>query len=254
MRFLGAIGRLSFGTFLVSLAIGAVASAGTRFGFWDYHIGLLKIFPYCVYFDAAAFVLGLVWVAAALIANKGAGARYGLAGFLGSIALLVIPLTHFAQGYGAPPIHDISTDTEHAPEFVALLDQRDGAVNPPDYDGPNLVRMNGKGYTTAQLQKKYYGDIHTIGQLTSPEKLFVRALATAKSMGWTIIAVVPDEGRIEASDTSFFFGFTDDIVIRIKPSGMGARIDIRSKSRVGDSDGGSNAAHIRRFIKKLLNG
>ena len=63
--------------------------------------------------------------------------------------------------------------------------------------------------------------------------------------------VRPDEGRIEATDTSFFFGFVSDIVIRVKPSGMGARLDIRSKSRVGDADGGSNAAEIRGYVKKL---
>ncbi len=254
MGFLSVAGRLSFASFLVALVAGLVASFGTRFGWWDYHVGLLKIFPFCIYFGIAAFVLGLAWVVTALIANTAAGARYGLIGFLGAIAVLAVPLSHFAQSHGMPPIHDISTDVEHPPEFVALLDRRQGAVNPPDYDGPNVVAMNGKTYTTVQLQKKYYGDIHTIGQLMTPEKLFARALNAAKAMDWTIIAVVPDEGRIEATDTSFFFGFTDDIVIRIKPSGMGARMDIRSKSRVGDADGGANAAHIRAFVKKLLNG
>ncbi|MGB8362954.1 MAG: DUF1499 domain-containing protein [Rhizomicrobium sp.] len=254
MGFLSVVGRLSFATFLVSLVTGLVASFGTRFGLWDYHVGLLKIFPFCLYFGIAAFVLGLAWVGTALIANTAAGARYGLIGFLGAIAVLAVPLSDFAQSYGTPPIHDISTDTEHAPQFVALLDQRQGAVNPPDYGGANLVAMNGKTYTTLQLQKKYYGDIHSIAILTTPEKLFDRALAAAKAMGWTIVAVAPDEGRIEATDTSFFFGMTSDIVIRVKPSGMGARVDIRSESRVGNADGGSNAAHIRDFVKRLLNG
>ncbi len=74
-------------------------------------------------------------------------------------------------------------------------------------------------------------------------------------MGWNIVAAEPasDGGRIEATDTTLFFGFTDDIVIRVKPSGMGARLDIRSKSRVGISDLGTNAARIRAFVKKLAN-
>lgn len=254
MGFLNVVGRLSFAAFIVALIIGLTASFGTRFGFWDYHIGLFKIFPFCLYFGIASFVLGLAWVATALFTNTATGARYGLVGFMGAIAVLAVPLSDFVRSYGTPPIHDISTDVEHPPEFVALLDQRQGATNPPDYDGPNLVRFNGKTYTTIQLQKKYYGDIHTIGQLTTPEKLFNRVLAAARSVGFTIIAVAPDEGRIEATDTSFFFGFTDDIVIRVKPSGMGARVDIRSKSRVGDADGGTNAAHIRAFVKKLASG
>ena len=62
----------------------------------------------------------------------------------------------------------------------------------------------------------------------------------------------PDAGRIEATDTTFFFGFTDDIVIRVKPAGMGARLDIRSKSRVGQNDIGRNAARIHAYVKRLL--
>src|SRR5208337_2745087 len=104
-------------------------------------------------------------------------------------------------------------------------------------------------------QKKYYADIRSIGRLgISPERLFKQALAAATGMGWRIVAVAPDEGRIEATYTSFFFGFVSDIVIRVKPSGLGARVDIRAKSRVGQADGGANAALIRAYVKKLTNG
>jgi len=171
---------------------------------------------------------------------------------VGAIVLLATPAYDIAICRALPRIHDISTDVEHPPEFAALLTQRPGAENPPDYDGPNVMQADGKSTTVMALQKKFYPEIHPVGQLTSPEKLFARALATARKMGWDIVAVVPDEGRIEATDTSFFFGITDDIVIRVKPSGMGARLDIRSKSRVGDTDGGENAARIRAFVKKLI--
>jgi len=70
-------------------------------------------------------------------------------------------------------------------------------------------------------------------------------------MGWNVVAVTPKEGRIEATATSFWFGLTDDIVIRVKPAGIGARLDIRSKSRVGQSDFGANARRIRAFIERL---
>jgi uncharacterized protein (DUF1499 family) len=72
-------------------------------------------------------------------------------------------------------------------------------------------------------------------------------------MGWNVVAAQPaqDGGRIEATSTALFFGNTDDIVIRVKPSGIGASLDIRSKSRVGTTDFGANAAHIRAFAKKL---
>ena len=64
-----------------------------------------------------------------------------------------------------------------------------------------------------------------------------------------MIAEAPSDGRIEASDTTFWFGFIDDVVIRIEPDGNGSTLDIRSKSRVGRSDVGANAARIRAFLQ-----
>ena len=84
-----------------------------------------------------------------------------------------------------------------------------------------------------------------------PRQAFDRALATARSLGWDIVASDPPAGRIEATDTTFWFGFKDDVVIRIRPQGSGARLDVRSKSRVGRSDVGANAARIRRFRQAL---
>jgi hypothetical protein len=255
MKFLGVAGRLAFAAFLAALLIGLTASFGTRLGYWNYHVGLYEIFPYSLYFGVAALVIGLVWVVTALVANKATAARYGLAGFVGAIIVLVVPLSDYLASYSKPPIHDISTDVEHPPEFVSLVLQRQGATNPPDYDGPTRVTMNGKSYTVTQLQKKYYADIHSIGRLgISPEQLFNHALAAARGLGWTIVAVAPDEGRIEATYTSFFFGFVSDIVIRVRPSGLGARIDIRAKSRVGQGDGGTNAELIRAYMKRMATG
>jgi len=251
MRFLSVAGRLSFAAFLCALALALAAAFGTRLGYWDYRFGVYTLLIYALWVAGGALLLGLFWIATALAANKATDLRFGLAGFLGSLVVLGIPLYHFLQAYGRPPIHDITTDVEHPPEFVALLYQRQDAVNPPDYEGGRRVTMDGKTYTVTQLQKKFYGDIHTIGQLMPPERLFNRALAAAKAMGWTIVAVAPDEGRIEATNTTLFFGFVSDIVIRVKPSGMGARLDIRSESRILQDDGGDNAAYVRGYVKML---
>jgi uncharacterized protein (DUF1499 family) len=70
-------------------------------------------------------------------------------------------------------------------------------------------------------------------------------------MGWAIAAQVPDEGRIEATATTFWFGFKDDVVIRLRPEAGGTRVDVRSESRVGGSDVGANAARIRAYSRKL---
>jgi hypothetical protein len=175
-------------------------------------------------------------------------------GFLGALAVIAVPLYDVATEYALPPIHDISTDISRPPLFEALRDRRDGAENGPDYDGNIVVSMGGRNYKTSALQKRYYPDVKTIGELTTPTKLFQHALAAAKAMGWTIASVAParDGGQIEATDTTFFFGFTDDIAIRVRRSGQGARLDIRSKSRVGVSDFGRNTYRIRAYVRKLL--
>ncbi|HEY2444734.1 MAG TPA: DUF1499 domain-containing protein [Rhizomicrobium sp.] len=257
MRFSNLVARLSFAAMLVSVAIALAAGFGTRAHLWNYHVGLLTVFPFCIYAGLAGLGLGLVWLLGAVLRGSADGARFGLIGLLGSIALLWIPLRDLYLvriEHAIPPIHDISTDTEHAPEFVALRDNRRGATTSPDYDGPKPVSFQGRTYTTESLQKLYYGDIKSVSLLgTTPAKLFHRALSAAQAMNWDIVSIAPDAqgGRIEATDTTALFGLTFDIVIRVRPAGIGARLDIRSKSRVGTSDLGKNAARIRAYLKEL---
>jgi uncharacterized protein (DUF1499 family) len=85
-----------------------------------------------------------------------------------------------------------------------------------------------------------------------PDQAFAKALAAAKAMpDWEIVEAADADGRIEATATSRFMGFKDDIVIRIVSEGAGSRVDIRSKSRVGRSDVGANADRIRAYVAKL---
>jgi hypothetical protein len=252
MRVLAVIAKLSFAAVLVSALIGAVAAFGTRFGIWNYNFGLLTLFPWCLYFGVAAFALGVVWAFGALIGNVGAAARYGAIGLVGSILIAGPPLYRVYTARSLPAIHDISTDTESPPQFVALKNARPGATNPPGYDGAALAKgPDGKTEATWELQKKYYSDIRATSELMTPNNLFRHAVQAANLMGWNVVAVDPTDGRIEATDTSFWFGLTDDIVIRVKPAGQGARLDIRSKSRVGVSDYGENVDRIKAFKKTL---
>jgi len=251
MRVLPALAKITFAGFVLALAIGLTAAFGTRFGYWDYHFGLFKLFPWCLGVGAATFLCGMVWIVWALIANDSDGRPYGLIGLAGIIIVLANPLTEYWEHIGLPPLPDVSTDTEHPPVFVALLSQRQGAKTTADYEGGRAVTFDGKASTVALLQHKYYGDVHSAAILISPERLFKRAVAASYAMGWNIVAIVPDEGRIEATDTTFFFGFTDDIVIRVKPAGMGAKLDIRSKARADGDDLGRNVRRVREFIAKL---
>jgi hypothetical protein len=254
---MGILSRSAFTAFLVSLVIGLAAGIGTRFHWWTYETGLLRIFPFCPYAAIAGIAFAIAWALLALFTNVGTGAAYAVTGLVGSLAIVTIPIYDYIMVEvirGLPPIHDISTDTEHPPPFVALLHERKGASDSADYDGPKLVKtLDGKLATISALQKKYYSDIRSVGVLIPPAKLYARALNAAKAMDWQIVAEVPSTGggRIEATKTTLLFGVVDDIVIRVKPAGIGARLDIRSKSREGENDLGQNAENIRSFVKKL---
>jgi uncharacterized protein (DUF1499 family) len=143
------------------------------------------------------------------------------------------------------PIHDVSTATANPPQFVAVLPLRAAAkaANTTDYDAK-----------TAQLQKETYPDIGPLHLDAPPAQAFDRSLAAARGMGWEIVASDPAQGRIEATATTFWFGFKDDIVVRIAAEGAGSRLDVRSLSRIGKSDVGANARRIRDYLAKVKAG
>lgn len=260
MRYQSIAARVSFCAFVVALAIALVASFGARLGLWTFETGFEILAP-GVGIGLIAALSGLFWLGSALRNNDSFGWRPGFAGLIGAAFLLFVPLSVARRAWDAPPIHDISTDVEYAPPFEKLLPLRKGASNGPEYDGPKKVVIKGKITTVAELQKKAYPDIKPLGDLLNPRGdpkvdpkaiLFWRAFERAKSMGWNIVAFDEKSGRIEATDTTMWFGFTDDIVVRVQQAGsLGARLDIRSKSRIGTLDYGRNAERVRKYLKSL---
>src|SRR5262249_59322598 len=140
-----------------------------------------------------------------------------------------------------PRIHTTTTDTENPPQLIAALPLRKGAENTAEYGGPKL----------AAEQKKGYPDLAPLMLPAPPQAAFERAKSAAQQMGWNIIAADEKAGRIQATDTTSWFGFTDDIVVRVAAAPNGSRVDVRSVSRVGRSDIGTNAKRIRSFLEKL---
>jgi uncharacterized protein (DUF1499 family) len=160
-----------------------------------------------------------------------------------AVTAFAVPWGFQEKGKKAPPIHDISTDTQDPPAFVAALALREAAhaANPAAYGGDS----------TAEQQHKAYPDIRPLDLDASPGQSFTRAVAAAKGMGWQVVAEDSTAGRIEATATTSWFGFKDDVVVRIRPSGDRARIDVRSVSRVGKGDMGKNAARVRAYLARL---
>jgi uncharacterized protein (DUF1499 family) len=221
---------------LAALAAGPASNAGL----WHYRTGF-TIVRWSVTIAAGAGVVALIGSGLAAAARQ---YRVALLGVLAAaIAVAVVAPTWQLQRTArqAPRIHDITTDTENPPQFVALLAVRQKTPNGPEYAGEKIARE----------QKAAYPDIQPLTLSGPPAAAFERALAAARSMGWKIVAAVPADGRIEATATTRWFRFKDDIVIRITPQRAGSRIDVRSKSRLGRGDLGTNAKRIRAYLRTL---
>ena len=157
------------------------------------------------------------------------------------VTTFVIPCQIRQAARQYPPIHDITTDIQDPPRFVDVLPLRKDARNSVDYtDTETPVR-----------QRAAYPDILPLDLTIEPAAAFECAELAARSLGWQIVAVKAEEGRIEATATTFWFGFKDDIVVRIRPHDAGCRVDIRSVSRVGRGDAGANAGRVRDFLYKM---
>lgn len=212
------------------------AGPGTRFGLWEYGTGFL-LMRWAFFGGLAAALPALVLLV--IPRTRRGAARLLIAALLIGAGTAWVPWNGVQTARSLPFIHDITTDTEDPPAFVAVLPLRADAANPPGYPGEDV----------ALQQREAYPEVQPLATTLPPAEAFARAERVARDMGWDIVAVVPEEGRIEATDTTFWFGFKDDVVIRVRPAAGGSRVDIRSKSRVGRSDVGANAARILRFIK-----
>lgn len=235
----GLFGRLALVAGAIAAVVILAAGPAHRFGILDW-MTALSLLPYGVYAAMGAGALAVLWLVFALIGRSAAGLVPLLVGLVLAGGAAFVPLNMRATAASLPFIHDITTDTATPPAFVALKPARDAAYNGGDYK------------TDPAEQQKGYPDIQPlIDPAMPPAEMFKRAEATARGLGWEIAAAVPEEGRIEATDTTMWWGFKDDIVIRIQPEGTGSRLDIRSMSRVGKSDLGKNAERIRKFFAAL---
>ena len=157
-----------------------------------------------------------------------------------AVIVSLVPLSALISGGGAPPIHDITTDIENPPGFVAAV-----ALNEPG-------RTDYEGEAIAEQQRAAYPDIGPVMLAVDTDAAFEQALATVEGLGWEVLDRDEATGRIEATDRTFWFGFADDVVVRITDGGdSGSRVDVRSLSRVGVGDLGANANRVRQFLAAL---
>lgn len=219
---------------VVSLALALLGALGARLGWWHFRTGF-------VFLRAAAWGGALALAPCAVALRARPAVLPALIGMVLALAACGWPLAHWLRAKRLPPIHDISTDTQDPPAFKAVLARRQPSDNSADYAGPAL----------AAAQKAAYPDVLPKVIESPEEQAFERALQAAKDMGWEIVAADPAQGLIEATATTFFFGFKDDVVIRVRPEAGMSRVDARSASRAGRSDVGANARRVRAYLRRL---
>lgn len=214
---------------LAGVGMLAVSGPGARFELFAYGTGLM-LFRWSGHVGLAAVVLAalvLLWP------------RMRARGLVLPITALVLgaltwsaPFQMQRMASGAPRINDITTDT----------------ANPPAY---MTAKVGYPGEQFAKQQRSAYPDIQPIQLDVAPKEAFERAVRAAEAMGWEVVGRDAKAGTIEAVDTTKWFGFKDDVAIRVRAEGTGSRIDIRSKSRVGRGDMGTNARRIRAYAERI---
>jgi uncharacterized protein (DUF1499 family) len=226
---------------IAALLLLAAGPLGWRAGWWRYGLAFATLMPYAFYGAAAAMVVSAI----GLIGGRAIGRRGLVMALLGLIigGIAAYFPWHASQLRGVyPPMHDITTDFANPPslDFAAAAREAEHGA-PPAYPGAE----------TAAMQQKFYPGIAPVMLDLPPPRAFDAALAVAKSRGWTILDADAAAGVIDGYDRSFWFGFTDDIAIRITASASGSRVDIRSASRQGRGDFGVNAARVRAYLAVL---
>jgi hypothetical protein len=244
-------GYLVLTTGVGALVWGAVAAVGTGWGFWAYTSGLKGV--------AGAFLLGVAALLLGLVqewrVRKSTTPPLRARRWVGMLVALVYVGwvgTFLVKALTVPAIHDISTDLADPPTFQTLQMRADNLDNVPGADDAKMRGMTPE-QRWAMVHQKAYGDIRSVRVNEPVASVVAKAERLAKARGWDVAISLPEEGRLEATETSAFFQFKDDVILRVRPSdtGAGSIVDMRSVSRVGQSDLGMNAKRVRSFLADL---
>lgn len=218
-----------------------ISGLGSRLDWWHFSTGFLQL-RWSVYLAIAAIVCAIVAIISIMTSRAKKGTLLAIFSILVAVPVIVVPVQWQQAAAQVPPIHDITTDTVNPPLFSAIASSRGANTNSIEYGGEVI----------AEQQKQAYPQIKPLIVETKFEDTYAAALATAKDLNWQVVKADKQAKKIEATDTTFWFGFKDDIVVRITVLENGySRVDVRSVSRVGRSDIGTNARRIRDYLHAL---
>jgi hypothetical protein len=196
---------------------------------------------------ALVFLIGLIFLVISIKSDLRVNRNLVILSLILGLVPVAIVGPQMAVGADVPPIHDITTDTANPPKFVAILPLRKNAPNGHEYGASEAWPAEKLGAATIEG----YPGLKPIESGLSLADAVGRAEATLRAMGLEVVAVDKVAGVVEATATTFWFGFKDDMVVRIVGDEQGSRVDLRSMSRVGQSDLGANAARIADFLDQF---
>jgi hypothetical protein len=234
-----------------ALLWGLISALGTGWGFWEYTSGLKGV-TWAFFLGLGALLIGALfgWRARKAISPSPRTLRW--AGMLAALVYVGWVGTFLVAAFSVPAIHDVSTDLADPPSFRVLKLRADNLDSIPGADDKSM-----KGMTPRQrwvmVHQKAYSDVRSVRINEPVPAVIAKAERLAKARGWDIAVSLPEEGRLEATETSALFRFKDDIVLRVRhtDTGEGSVVDMRSVSRVGVSDLGMNAKRVRSFLADL---
>jgi uncharacterized protein (DUF1499 family) len=238
-------GRLPVVVVVVALVLLLIAALLMALAGPAYRMGLLplgdafEVLRRGAYFAVGAAGVGLLGLVVATFCRRLRPALGGALVIAAVAAMMAVPWLHWQRAQGVPPIHDITTDTEDPPAFEALAEDREAAPNAVDYPGEDVARQ----------QREAYADVRPLELDASLSSVREAVQAEVEARGWTIAEAT--DNRLEATATTRWFGFEDDVAIRLTEQDDAVRVDMRSASRLGRSDVGTNAARIRDFLAAL---
>jgi uncharacterized protein (DUF1499 family) len=229
-----------FGLSVIAAALFILSGYGYQWEIWSLGTAF-DILTKSVFASIGLVLLNLVALYMVYKSNFPKGYYYVLAGLVLTAAVFGTARYWQVQAQSVPPIHDITTDMENPPEFDVLADIRADSPNPPEYEGEEV----------AEAQREAYPDIETLFLSSTYEDVFNSVVTLIELRGWELVNADSDSGIVEATEKLAWFGFKDDVVIRIDAIDSETRVDMRSKSRIGQSDLGVNAKRIRSFLNDL---
>ena len=238
---------------LGAVAVAAIAAIGSGQGAWHFRHGF-TVLRYAFFAAIAGVLLGLVGLALARRGRKTSLMLANLAAIVVALGFVLYVGNLVRTARAVPGIHDAATNLDDLPQFSALKVREDNLEGIPDDGRPELAAMLPEARWKA-IHREAYGDLRTVQLAGAVPDAIRKAERLAKARGWEIAKVDTAAGMLEATATSTFFRFKDDVVVRARPApGGGSLVDMRSISRVGGSDVGMNAKRVREFLKDLQRG